>query len=333
MISVHVINRMSETQKEPQICLIIVNWNNYEDTIACLESVVATGNKNKIVIIDNGSHDSSVQKISQWASDRNIKHQIVSCYLETGISIGSDDVILTLISLYENRGFAAANNEGIRFAVRHNADFVLLLNNDTVIKNDLFMKLSKTIQDVKNAGIIGCKIRNFSAAERIWFSGGRINFILGAFYHRKDECTTIRETDFVTGCFMLIPIEIFENVGLLNEIFFLNVEDIDFSCRVKDAGYKLFVNCGTEIYHKISSTIGGLQSSRNQYYFHRNRMLFFDQRLSGIKKIIFFTFQWVCAIPVWMMIQFIKGNKQALKGAIYGYFDYCSGVYGKSRYF
>jgi len=324
---------MLKSQKKPQICLIIVNWNNYEDTIACLESVIVSSNKNKIVVTDNGSHDSSVKKISQWASERKIKYQIVSCYHETDISIGSDDVILTLISLKENRGFAAANNEGIRFAVRQNADFVLLLNNDTVIKKDLFLKLSKTIHDVKNAGIIGCKIRHFKAADRIWFSGGHIDFIRGTFYHREDDCIDERDTDFVTGCLMLIPTNIFKTVGYFDERYFLNVEDIDFSYRVKSAGYRLVINCNAEIYHKVSSTIGGLHSSRNQYYFHRNRLIYFNKQLTGFWKILFNLFQVLFAIPTWIVIQLVRGNTQSIKGALFGYLDYLKGNFGKSRYF
>jgi len=324
---------MLENQKVPHICLIIVNWNNYKDTIACLESVFESSLKNNIVVIDNGSDDSSVQKISQWANEKKIKYRLISRYHETNISIGANDVILTLISLNENRGFAAANNEGIRFAVRQNENFVLLLNNDTIIEKDLFMKLSKTVQDVKNVGIIGCKIKHFKPADRIWFSGGRIDFIRGSFYHHEDDCREERDTDFVTGCLMLIPTDIFKAVGYFDERYFLNVEDVDFSYRVKEAGFRLVINCNAEIYHKVSSSIGGLHSARNQYYFHRNRLIYFNKHLTGLGKIIFNSFQVMIAIPAWILIQLVRCNTQSLKGALFGYLDYLKGNFGKSKYF
>ncbi len=323
---------INQTYRASCIYIIIVNWNNYKDTIDCLTSLVDIIDCNiKILLINNGSTDSSLQKIIEWADGRKLGFSSID--EKTINNELSNDSFLIVMSLNTNHGFSGANNLGVRFAQNNKADYVLLLNNDTVMTDNLLSNMMKTAMRIQDAGIVSCTIKYYDDQDKIWFSGGDINFVKGAFYHRNDDCTGERETDFVTGCLMLIPAGVFKKVGYFDERYFLNVEDIDFSCRVKAAGYKLVVNCDAEIYHKVSSSIGGLYSSRNQYYFHRNRMLFFSMQLSGAKKVFFFIFQFIFAIPAWMIIQLARGNMQAIKGAMLGYADYLRSNFGKSRYF
>lgn len=306
------------TYKEPLVFILLVNWNNYNDTVECLKTLLKIRYKNKrIVILDNASTDDSLQKIRKWVDDRS----------------ESKDELLTIHSLNENLGFGGANNIGIKFALKQRADYVLLLNNDTVVTEDFLLSLVKTALNTIKTGIIGCKIKYFDNKDKIWFSGGYIDFFKGAFYHREDDCSGQRKSDFITGCLMLIPSEVIKKVGYFDESYFLNVEDIDFSCRVRDTGYALIVNCNVVIYHKVSSSIGGLFSLKHQYYFHRNRMLFFSKRLKGIRKILFFSFQFSIAVPIWIVIHLLKQRGQSIKGAIWGYFDYMKGHFGKSKFF
>ncbi|HYA87065.1 MAG TPA: glycosyltransferase family 2 protein [Nitrospirota bacterium] len=314
-----------------RIFAILVNWNGFRDTIECLKSLFDKLQKDiNIVILDNASSDGSLQNIEGWALENKVKYDIIVTHADT-YTIQRHS--LTIISLNSNLGFGTASNIGIRFAIFNNADYILLLNNDTLAKDDFLQSLMKTALSVPDAGIIGGLIRCYPNQGKVWFSGGHIDSRRGAFYHRVNDCADQRESDFITGCLMLIPVHVFQKVGYFDERYFLNVEDIEFSRRVKAAGYKIIVNCNAVIYHKVSATIGGLYSSRNQYYFHRNRMLFFSEQLSGIKKTLFFIFQFLLAIPAWMVIQCIKGNRQAVKGAILGYFDYFTGNYGKSKFY
>lgn len=291
--------------KSPLTFIIIVNWNNYPDTIECLNSVLTTSYKNKkIVIIDNSSEDGSLQRLERWAKDNVADWEMLSAPVLTS----TIKETFTIISLDKNIGFSGANNVGIRYALGNGADYVLLLNNDTVVTENFLSSMVKTASGIENIGIVGGKIRYFDRNEAIWFNGGYIDFLKGVFYGWDDDCTGKRESGFITGCLMLIPSEVLKKIGYFDERYFLNVEDVDLSCRIKDAGYRLITDCDAVVYHKVSASIGGLYSIRNQYYFHRNRMLFFAERLRGIKKFSFLLFQFSIVTPLWTIIQLFNGR-------------------------
>jgi GT2 family glycosyltransferase len=314
------------------VYIVLVNWNGWRDTLACLESLLSLLKEDvKIIILDNCSTDNSFNRIREWAREHSIHYNLIS---ETDtISRSKNHNVLTLISLTSNRGFGGANNIGIKFAIDNGANYILLLNNDTIVQGDFLKKMLTYALAIPDAGIIGGHIRQFYDKDKVWFSGGKISYVRGAFYHREDYCTGIRDTDFISGCLMLIPVPVFKKVGLFDERYFLNVEDIDFSTRMKDAGLRLIIACDAIIYHKVSASIGGLDSAKNQYYFHRNRMFFFCKRLIGIKKVLFIVVQIILAIPVWTTIQLLKRNYKAIQGAFLGYLDFVTNNLGESRYF
>lgn len=299
----------------PSVFIIIVNWNNCSDTVECIKSLLRTRYKNKkIIVIDNGSTDGSVEYLSEWIKDNRCGD------------------LLTIIPLKENTGFGGANNKGIRHALENNADFILLINNDTVTTEDFLDELIKTAITNRRIGILGCRIHYYKDKSKVWFSGGKIDFLRGAFYHDEVLCSGLRESDFITGCLMHIPSSVFRIAGLFDETYFLNVEDIDFSWRVKKAGYVLMLDCDAIIYHKVSASIGGLYSAKNQNYFHRNRMIFFKKILPGYSYIIFIVFQFFIAIPVWCLIQSFNRRFGVIKSALRGYLDYLKGIGGKGCY-
>ncbi len=297
----------------PNIFIIILNWNNAKDTIECLSSLSKVQYpRKKILVIDNGSTDQSLSILKQW-----IKVQQISDTIE-------------LVETGKNLGFSAGNNIGIKKAVEQMADYILLLNNDTVVTESFLSDLIQTASKNSTAGIIGCKIYYLDRKTLVWFNGGIIDYVKGAFYHFDKDTQGQRSSDFITGCLMLIPTVVFRNVGLLDEQYFLNVEDIDFSYRVRRAGYALVVDSNTVIYHKVSSTIGGLYSKIYQYYFHRNRLIFFDKFIQGFPKYIFFIFQLLLAIPLWLVLQILNRRWETIHYAVLGYRDYFRGVRGKA---
>ena len=141
----------------------------------------------------------------------------------------------------------------------------------------------------------------------------------------------MRETGFVTGCCMLIPTKVINTVGLMNEKFFLNFEDNEYSQRIKRAGHKLYVNCDTHIYHKVSSTQGMFYGNIQQYFFHRNRMIFFMEQLGGIKRWCFFITQFFIVIPGWLLFQLLRGHIKLFKIAFLAYVDYLCKKNGAGR--
>ncbi|MBF0537548.1 MAG: glycosyltransferase family 2 protein [Nitrospirae bacterium] len=302
----------------PKVVIILVNYNGHADTIQCLQSLTTTPcGASRVIVVDNGSTDGSVAKIGKWIIERGL--------MESGVGAGFVEVI----ALQTNTGFGVANNVGMEHSFCGDCDYVLLLNNDTVVVEGFLPTMLQTFDTFKDAGIVGGVVRDYYRQRDVWFSGGHIDYIRGAFYHRHDTCRGMRQSGFITGCLMLIPRRVYREIGGFDDIYFLNVEDIDLCCRVRDAGYRLVVNCDAVIYHKISASIGGLYSQRQQYYFHRNRMLFFSKSLKGIRRRLFYGLQFLIAIPAWLGIQLLRGNLNAVKGALKGYYDFLRGHTGK----
>ncbi len=258
-----------------KVFIIILNWNQPKLTIECLESVMKLRTNNyelRTVIVDNGSTDGSVEKLN--AKKANVKWEIE--VIETG----------------KNLGFAAGNNIGIKYAMEHGADYVVLLNNDTEIHANLIEGLLKTFEENPKAGAVSPKIYfakgfefhkdRYSASDLgkvIWYAGGRLdwNNIYGS-NHGVDEVDKgqfekARETDFATGCCMILPRSVIEKVGMLDEKYYLYMEDADWCQRINNAGYKVFYSPCGHLWHKVSQS-SGIGSELNDYFITRNRLLF-----------------------------------------------------------
>lgn len=253
-----------------RVAIILVNWNGKDDTLACLASLksLITYHVSRItIVVDNGSTDGSVVAI------RN-KFQNVDV-IETG----------------QNLGFTGGNNIGIRMALERGADFVWLLNNDTIVNRDALEALiaSFTKEDI---GIAGSKIYFAKGAEYhkdsyrpdqlgkvLWYGGGVIDW--GNMYalHRgvdevdRGQYDTTEETPFVTGCSMMIRKEVIDTVGILDKKLFLYFEDVDFCLRAKRHGWQCVYVPKSIIWHVNASSSGSPGSDIHQYYQTRNRLI------------------------------------------------------------
>ena len=266
--------------KQPLVYIILINWNGLDDTLECLESLKKISYKNyKIIVVDNGSKNNQADVI---------KHNFPN---------------IELIKNEENKGFVIANNQGIRLAVENDADYILLLNNDTVVKRNFLNILIDYGEKNKKVGILGPKILYYNS-EKVWSMGGKISYLTGISImigKGKDtkEYNKIIEPDFVTGCAMLIKKEIIKKIGLLDPIYFAYYEDSDYCFRVKKAGYKIKVVPESTIWHKKSASAGIKGSNKitptQAYLWARNGIVFGRKNLTGVKKITFlcgqFTFK------------------------------------------
>jgi len=261
------------------ISIILVNWNGKKDTLACLASLRQVksqksppkadqplAEKVKSIIVDNGSTDDSVEVIREKFPDVEV--------LETG----------------KNLGFVGGNNVGIRRALEGGADFVWLLNNDTSVDKNALVALLEACKDPR-VGIAGSKIYFASGREYhkerytkedrghvLWYAGGLIDWQNMYASHRgvdevdKGQYDKTEETPFITGCSMMVKKQVFGKVGLLDEIFFAYLEDVDFCLRAKRAGYKLLYVPQSVVWHKNAGS-SGVGSGLHQYYMTRNRLL------------------------------------------------------------
>jgi hypothetical protein len=252
------------------ISIIIVHYNTDKETKECLDSledVKTTQNfKFDVVLLDNASKDPLKLKNN---------------YPNTEL-IRSDS----------NLGFTGGNNLAIKYAIeKHNSDYILLLNNDTIVDPDFLKNLYKCIKNYPKAGLITPKIyfeKNYEyfksdylptdRGKVVWYAGGSIDWKHLAANHRgvdevdHGQFDEVTKVDFATGCCLLISREIVETVGLLDDDLFLYSEDVDYSLRIKAAGYDLMFCPDSLVWHKNAGSSGGSGSAVQQYYQTRNRL-------------------------------------------------------------
>jgi GT2 family glycosyltransferase len=230
----------------------------------------------------------------------------------------------------DNLGFAGGNNVGIKYALAKNDfDSVILLNNDTVIKRDTISILVNARLEFGEQAIYGGRVYYYSAPEKIWYDGGKFNEWIGRTVHLnmgklKTEVKNsqdIKEVNFITFCYVLIPKFILEKLGSLDESYFMYVEDLDYSYKVWKYGYKLYHVVNSEVWHKVSASSGkGEVSEFSAYWTMRNRVRFIISRLPYVKKAsaIFFL---IMTRPVRFLFFYIKEAKHIINAQIKGIID------------
>jgi len=224
----------------PFVAIIIVNWNGKLVTSECLQSLRTIDySPFKIYVVDNASSDGSVDEIARSFPE------------------------VCLIQSNENRFYAGGNNYGFQIAKQDKPEFVLFLNNDTVVDKDFLKYLVSAISDNEKIGMVGPKIYHFDRPDVIWSAGGFVSFFRGKTGHyglRKtdnDRWNRQREVGYLTGCAQLIRSELFGRLGGFDESYHMYSEDADLCQRVRNAGYKIVYVPSAKIWHKISSSSGG----------------------------------------------------------------------------
>ncbi|MEK9146611.1 MAG: glycosyltransferase family 2 protein [Patescibacteria group bacterium] len=251
-----------------KVAIVIINYNGLENTLDCLDSLrqIEVGrNLVEIVVVENGSTDGSREALT------NLKD-------------------IHLVTSFENLGFAGGANLGINYALKRNSDYIIIINNDTVVDK---LALKKLMTATKVGDIISPKIyfapgfefhkERYKKSEQgkvIWYAGGKIDWdnIIGI-HVGVDEVDTgqfnrRRQIDLATGACMLVKRQVFEKIGLFDQKYFLYLEDMDFATRAQKANFKIIFEPQAIIWHKNAGSVGGSGSKTQDYYITRNRLLF-----------------------------------------------------------
>jgi GT2 family glycosyltransferase len=210
----------------PKIFIVILNYNGKNFIKKTLTDVFKINYPNfEVVLVDNNSNDGSFELIKSNFSK------------------------IALIKNSTNLGFSGGNNIGIEYALERGADFVLLLNYDTEVEKNFLFPLVEIMEKDKKVGLASPVIFEKNS-KKIWFSGGKISWLKMKTYHtRKPISKNFFNSDYISGCSMLIRKKVFEDIGLLDDTFFLYWEDADFSLRAKKAKHKMVVCPKSKIYH------------------------------------------------------------------------------------
>ena len=299
------------------IGVVVLNWNNHPDTIACLDSLAeANPRPEAVVLVDNASHDDSVERIRTWAANR-----------------GQSEPSLTILVAENNLGYAGGNNLGLRHLVtRPDLSHFLLLNNDATVAPDCFARLSRAIEDVPKAGLVTGTIYELAHPNRVWYAGARFKTLRSLVLHDVEvpEGDRVVPTEHVCGCAMLIARPALEAVGFLAECYFpVYMEDAEYSYRVLSAGLPVLYAPAARFYHKVGATVGmpGM-APLVAYAFTRHRGFFVRRNLRGLKKIGALFYLAVTKSGL-AMVELLSGRPQiawaVLRGMLAGFFSSAAG--------
>jgi len=251
----------AEPGSAPKVAVIVLNWNGLDLTLDCLESLLATTWPNlDVYLVDNASSDGSVEAVQEKYAGR-----------------------VKIIVNGTNLGFAGGNNIGIDRALNDGADYVLLLNNDTVVAPGMVGHMADLLVQNPEAGIAGPKIYYHNPPDQIWFAGGEVFLARAIARHigirEKDtgQYDTLKETDYITGCALIARREVFERIGKLDPVYVAYFEDTDFCMRARRAGYKIYYVPAGKVWHKISASTGGQLGAKKIKRKFRSTRIFFGR--------------------------------------------------------
>jgi GT2 family glycosyltransferase len=234
--------RSIEGVRLPRVCVVIVNWNGWEDTLDCLTSLgeLDYGGYD-VIVVDNGSTNDSVRRISDEFRD------------------------IEVVALERNLGFSGGCNVGIRHAFASGSQYVWLLNNDTKVDPNALRTMVELAESDERIGAVGSVLYDMSDPEKIQtWGGGKVSLWFGRTRHRTEEAIE-DSLCYLTGASLLLRSSSLAEVGLLDEGYFMYWEDVDLCFRLRNANWKLMVARDSKVWHRE-----GASSGRNKTAFDRH---------------------------------------------------------------
>jgi GT2 family glycosyltransferase len=227
----------------PSVYVIVLNWNGWQDTVRCLASLDRLEYPNyHILLVDNSSTDNSVDRIrAAWPK-------------------------VPVIQTEKNLGFAGGNNVGIRHALEQEAEYVWLVNNDTVVDPHALTAMVELAEEDPRAGVVGSVLYYMDEPEKvqIW-GGGRVYFWLGVVRDR-DISPGRSGLQFVVGASMLVKRALIEDIGLLDDEYFMGWEDIDYGLKARSNGWKLKTAVASTVWHRGSASWGKTATVMDKHF-------------------------------------------------------------------
>lgn len=302
-------SRRSDAQSEPgegsaaapAVAIIILTWENYGETADCLDSLrsISYGNY-RVIVVDNGSEDGSIERLQR--------------------EYGWCEFVVN----DENLGFARGNNVGISYALDTGTDYVLLLNDDTIVEPDFLEPLVETMEGYDRVAAVGGvnllpdsgEIHNAGYVFHPWLAAK-------AALHREPVSDDPYPVDFVQSCLILLNPAFLREIGLLNEKYFIGMDDVDLAWKARERGWKVLVTPDSRIYHRVGETAS--TSPFGVYHKTRNKLQFAEENLSPARRIPLYL-----SLLAYRLLQSVSwavsGNRRAIRTTVLGALDHIRGA-------
>jgi len=245
--------------RDPLVRAVVINWNGREVLEPCLRTLLASSYPNlSVLVVDNASTDGSAQFVREEFPSVSVSEQS------------------------SNLGFAAGVNVGLKAALEEGADYVLLLNNDIELDGGAVSALVEAALAHPESAFVGPMIYYADRPSVIWSAGGEVSFWTGGIRHlglREEDAgqySEVREVDYVTACAVLASTKVVNEIGLMDEAYYMYNEDTDWCIRARNAGLDVLFAPGARIWHKVSMSSGGGLTPFKIYHRLRSTLRFFS---------------------------------------------------------
>ena len=293
-----------------KVAIIIINWNSFDYTNDCLLSLgEIDGDMAEVILVDNCSTDDSLPRLKEAFPDLH--------YVE------NDD----------NLGFSEGNNSGIDYALAQGFEYLLLLNNDTFVAPDFLSEMMKMLESDPSIGAIQPKIYYNHDRNLIWSAGGKFSSTFTLPWSRgnnkqdRGNYNEVMEIDWITGCAFLVRSKIIKEVGGLSNLFFYGCfDDVEWSFRIKESGYRLMYCPTSVVYHAVAASSSGEKGAEGvlkpffHYMVNRNHIILLRLHTKPIFKFTSYLYQLIkCGGSVGYFL--LRNRPKKLKAALHGFYD------------
>ncbi len=292
--------------------IILLNWQNWPDTVACLESLRSLVYPGPIglIVCDNASQDDSEAQILQWARQHYTSSEIGLFEVKPGLPFPEVQSAalsppFVFIQTGANLGFAGGNNVGIRYALAcQQFDYLWLLNNDTITDPCALLNLCNCAAQFPDMALFGSTLIEYYQRDTVQCAGGCRYFPKLTIFRQVYQGLTVAEVmqqnekditlDYVSGAAMFLRTVAVQKVGLLNEEYFLFYEELDYTQRLKRHGYQIGWCKDSLVYHKGSATVGSKREGNRDKLTRAN----YYENLSTLK----YTANFYPGLLPWVMV-------------------------------